>query len=254
MRMLRHIGLYLALIVAVVLGTASLAHADPVNLVTNGNFTQTTLSSPGGFFCNNTHNSTCSSSETDWSGNCSASGCQGTGTPSSILFPGTNGSAFNGGFGLSAMSNSPLGAAANIFADDGDSSYSMTISQLVNGLIIGQMYNLTFYQSSSTQSGTNAATTEFWNVVFGGNTVKSATMTTPSGTATSWVQQSFTFAATAVSETLSFLSGGTPAGDPPVALLTGVSVIQVPEPASYAIMAVGLLGLWRLAPRRRARD
>jgi hypothetical protein len=42
---------------------------------------------------------------------------------------------------------------------------------------------------------------------------------------------------------LSFLANGTPQGEPPFAVLDGVSLDIVPEPSSVATMFAGVLGL-----------
>jgi hypothetical protein len=49
-----------------------------------------------------------------------------------------------------------------------------------------------------------------------------------------------TFTPTSTSETLSFLAIGTPGGVPPLALLDGVSLSDIPEPASWALLVSGL--------------
>ena len=58
--------------------------------------------------------------------------------------------------------------------------------------------------------------------------------------------------ATSPTATLSFLAVGTPGGQPPFALFDGVSLVQVPEPATWAVLLTGV-GLAGLASRRRVR-
>jgi hypothetical protein len=58
------------------------------------------------------------------------------------------------------------------------------------------------------------------------------------------------FTATSTSQLLTFLSGGSPGGEPPVALLDGVSMVDssaVPEPGSILLVVggIGVLGLFR---------
>jgi hypothetical protein len=59
------------------------------------------------------------------------------------------------------------------------------------------------------------------------------------------------FTADAVTETLNFLSIGTPTGLPPMALLDGVSVTAVPEPAAWAMMLLGFGGIGAAVRYRR---
>ena len=230
------------------------AQADPINLVQNGTFTQTTVSgATGGFLCNNSGGSVCNSQVTDWAGTCSGYGCTGTSTPSSVLFAGTNGSAWNGGFGLywSGIGDPPLGG--NTIAIDGDSHYTSILSQSIAGLNVGQTYILQFYQAASQQVGLSGATTEQWQVSLGGGgTQISALMSTPSRSATGWQQVTMSFVASAASEVLQFVALGTPSGEPPVCLLGDVSlVVSVPEPATLVMVAAGVLGVLTLRRRRK---
>jgi hypothetical protein len=66
------------------------------------------------------------------------------------------------------------------------------------------------------------------------------------------MSQTFTFTATSSSEVLSFFAQGTPNGDPPTALLDGVSLAYIPEPDSWALIIVGVAGLGAAARSRRA--
>jgi hypothetical protein len=67
-----------------------------------------------------------------------------------------------------------------------------------------------------------------------------------------WQQFSCTFTASAAVQVLSFLAVGAPNGQPPVALLDGVSLTQVPVPAALALFGAGLLGLTMVRRRRQA--
>ncbi len=233
------------------LGVAAGPAVAGPNLVQNGQFTATTLSTPGGYVCDPAQ-STCASTITDWGATCSSQGCFGRGsTPLSLLFPGTGGSAFNGNIGLNvSLPDSPDGG--NMIADDGDASYRTPVFQTINGLAVGASYNLTFYQAADQQNNDDSDTTEQWQVSLGSDTQDSTLMTTPGGTVTPWNQQSMTFIATSTSELLSFLSLGTPDGVPPLVLLADVS-LTAPEPGTFAVLGVGLLGLLtviRLRSRR----
>jgi len=221
-------------------------------LIQNGNFTLTPLTA-GGFICVNT-GSTCTSNVTDWTATCSSYGCSGTNTPGSLLFGGPVDvvvTAFNNGYGLyPTIVDPPTGG--NILAVDGDPNYSQTISQTINGLTKGDHYQLTFYQGAAQQNGLSGATTEQWQVTFGtSGTQISPIMNNASQGVVGWGLVTMNFTATGASEVLSFLSLGTPAGEPPVVLLADISLYDIPEPGSLALMGVGALALLR-ARRRRA--
>ena len=146
------------------------------------------------------------------------------------------------------------------------------VSQTLTGLSIGQQYNLTFWQSAGQQKTFGGTTTEQWAVNIGGafngsgyfapNTVaftggtnqfsdlmslgsgaNVGSQTTVSGPSkvNGWQKQTMTFTATAAIETLNFLAEGTPEGQPPFALLSGVSVeaVSVPEPLTIIGTLIG---------------
>jgi hypothetical protein len=229
------------------LGVAALALSPAwtapaqANLVNNGDFTSTSLSSPGGFIC--AYGSTCTSNVADWGSACGATGpCGTTYTVASLLYRGTNGVAFNGGIGLWSVGDL-AGYTGNYIAIDGDPTWTAPLYQTITGLTPGQSYTLTFYQAAAQQLGVGGATTEHWQVSLGGQTLNSTTMSNPSTGFTPWNQQSLGFTATSTSELLNFAAVGTPQGLPPVALLADVSLTSVPEPASWALLLAGFAGL-----------
>jgi hypothetical protein len=129
------------------------------------------------------------------------------------------------------------------------------ITQTVNGLTVGAHYAISFYWGAAQQQGFNGATTEQWQVTFGSQQQNTVVLPIADHGFSGWQAQSFTYTATAVSQVLSFLAVGTPNGVPPFALLDGVSISQVPEPAAYGLIGIGLLTipLLRKLGKRSAR-
>jgi hypothetical protein len=141
----------------------------------------------------------------------------------------------------------------NFVALDGDPTVGGGggLSQMVNGLTPGVQYAVSFVWAASQLQSRTGATTEKLQVTFGSTALTTLTVSNPSGGFTGWFTQSFTFLATSAQQLLSFLSQGTPNGDPPIALLTDVSVTKVPEPGTVAVLGAGIAGLL-MARRRRA--
>ncbi len=228
--------------------------ASAGQLISDGGFEATSLSSPGGFLCQNGSNvgNTCTSNLADWSSVCSTQGCAGTSTPGSLLFAGLAGyvdmNGFNRPHGLAGSLLNPPGGG-NVVAIDGDPVFRSSISQTVSGLIAGDRYQLTFYQGAAQQLGLSGATTERWQVSLGSEVEMSSLMHNASQGVVPWNEQTLDFIATSTSEVLTFLAVGTPGGEPPVSLLADVSMSDIPEPASFALVAGGVLTL--IAARRR---
>ncbi len=232
------------------LSLAASAAAQPAraaaNLVMNGDFEQTTLTSSGQFQASNV---------TGWS----------TSGYNFIYFPGTAdvGGANtvqygcctklwgpNDGSANGLPATSPTGG--NFVGADGAFSVG-AITQTVTGLTIGADYFLSFYWAAGQQQGYTGATTESWNVSFGSSSYNTATVTTPSMGFSPWRVETTTFQATATSQVLSFLAAGTPGGQPPFSLLDGVS-LTVPEPATWVALLAALTAFQAVAsagaPRR----
>lgn len=220
------------------------AHAGP-NLVLNGGFTQDTLS-PANYTSfqigSYTYSSTSyTGSLTNWTiGSSGYNYVFTSGTATAIASYGT--AALLDG---STIGNSPAGG--NFLVSDANAG-SSAITQTVSGLTVGAPTTLTFYWGAAQQSGYSGATTQYWQVSLGSSTQDTTTYSLGSGAFSGWMQATMTFIPTSTSEVLSFLAVGT--GSPPLLLLDGVT-LEAPEPATWAVLVTGLVGLGFAARRRR---
>jgi len=223
---------------AALLMAASAAQAT--DLVVNGGFETTT--NGGGQLGFNTN-------ATGWTTN----GYNFLFTSGTADDPGVTGSDGNlklwgpgGGVRYSAYSNKGLPASSpaggNYVAADG--AYEVgAITQTINDLTIGDEYAVSFYWAGAQQSGFTLATTEGWDVSLGSTTQDTTIVHDVSLGFTGWQYQTFDFTASSSTEVLSFLAVGTPSGEPPFALLDGVSMTQVtPEPATLPLLLTGMMG------------
>jgi hypothetical protein len=139
---------------------------------------------------------------------------------------------------------------------NGAPNYSRPISQTIDGLTVGNQYELSFWQTGGEWAGITGGYNNGWQVSLGSDTriagaangaaLMNVAASNPSTTATvdPWQQQTLTFTATGTSEILSFLATS-PSGDvPPMSLLTGVkfknsSSTPIPEPLEYVGTIVG---------------
>ncbi|MBV8971216.1 MAG: PEPxxWA-CTERM sorting domain-containing protein [Sphingomonadaceae bacterium] len=143
---------------------------------------------------------------------------------------------------------SPSGG--NFFGVDGDPQYGSPLSQTISGLRVGHLYGVTFDWAASQLRNRQGPTTNQWLVSLGSDTRATPVVNVASQGFDGWYKTSFRYTATAGSEVLQFVANGTPAGLPPFALLDGVSLTAVPEPAAWALM-LGGFGLIGAAARRR---
>lgn len=222
-----------------------------VDYVANGGFELTT---------NGTGQLTYNTAATDWTSNNYNAGTDGynflfasgiadttgaTGDSGNLKLWGPNDGSANG-----LPASSPDGG--NYVAADGVYEQG-SITQVVTDLTVGQQYTVGFWWAGAQQEGFNGATTEWWTVSLGDESQKTTVVADPNHGFTGWEYVSFDFVADAsdtVNPVLSFLAGGTPAGEPPFALLDGVNLYQTPEPGTYAMIGLGLLAI-PLAGRRR---
>lgn len=175
----------------------------------------------------------------------------------SLVFPSwyTNGYLFPGvGLAGNFPQTSPDGG--NFVYSDSD-YHTSPIQQTVNGLTVGDTYTLSFYDALDQDTEPNITvpgpTSAYWQVTFGTQTQTTSTMYADGslGTFTNWSLQNMSFKATSVSQVLSFFAVGV--GDPPLAMLDGVSLedTTAPEPAAITLVAAGLaLSAWKIRRRK----
>ena len=137
-----------------------------------------------------------------------------------------NGSA-NGG-----ITASPAGG--NIVAMDG-AFETGAITQTITGLQAGRLYELTFYWAGAQQDSFTGSTTDAMMVTLGTESFTTGTLNVASEGWTGWNSGTFVYTATGTSETLSFLAIGTPNGEPPFALLSGIDLELVPDFSNWLV-------------------
>jgi hypothetical protein len=236
-----------AALVAFGVAIAAAAPGARADLITNGSFSST--SNGGGELGFNTAVTGWSSTGYNFlftSGSASTTGVTGQFGNVQLWGPG-NGS-MNG-----MPASSPDGG--NYVGMDG--AYDAgPLSQTIGGLTVGDTYAVSFYWAGAQQEGFDGLNTEQLKVSLGGQTQSTAVYDNTSPGFSGWMSQTYDFTATSASELLSFLAVGTPITPsvPPFALLDGVSMTQVPEPASLALLGMGALGVGGLVRRRRARQ
>ncbi|MGI4944315.1 MAG: PEP-CTERM sorting domain-containing protein [Janthinobacterium lividum] len=239
---------------AVTIGAASVfafapapAHATPVIL--NGSFETTTATASTEFGTRYGGANTV----TNWT----------TGGYNFLFLPGTadmKGAAYsataqlklwgpNDGSANGLPASSPDGG--NFIGADG--AYEVgAIQQTITGLDMNSVASITFYWAGAQQYNFTGATTEAWQVTLGNETHSTGAVNNLTEGFTGWQKTTLSFVVTSTTEVLSFLAVGTPSGEPPFSLLDGVSISEIPEPASLTLLGVGFVLAGIVSCRRRA--
>jgi hypothetical protein len=199
--------------------------------------------------------------------------------------------------GLDKITASPDGS--NVLLMDADYNITPIYQELdTSDLTVGDKYTVSFYWAAGEWQQNTGATTEGIEVGLGGTVLQAAyinaqgvnRISTPSKGFSGWYQFSDTFTYegdnttltyakdeggdtfTAMPNWLTIIAEGSPQGEPPTVLLSGVSLVKaaadtpvtpapgpttplpspVPEPGGWAMMIVGVGALGLVARRRRA--
>jgi hypothetical protein len=115
---------------------------------------------------------------------------------------------------------------------------SAALTQTLTGLTAGGTYTLSFFWAGTQQAGLLGNTFDNLTVSLGSQSKTTGTVNVPTEGFSGWMKQTETFTADGSSDVLSFLASGGPQGEPPVVLLDGIDLEQVPDGASTA----GLFG------------
>ena len=127
-----------------------------------------------------------------------------------------------------------------------------TLSQTLTGLTPNALYQVTFDWAAVQYTTATGKYSEQFQVSFGKSSQTTRLETIESKGHSNWISESFIFKADATSDTLTFLSLGSPAGVPPVGILSNVNVVatSVPEPSTMVMLGLGMAWIVGVKLRR----
>ena len=243
--------------------------AQATNLVTNGEFSLFTNGGRNQVLCNFVG---CDLTKlavlTDWTNTRSFTAVYGPNAAETTGASGLNNNLYiwgplNGGAPSNNFNdtspNQINNPAANFIAADSDPTFGGFLTQTINtGLVQGQKYELSYNWAAAQFTDAQGPTDSGWTVMLGTQRLVDGTIggsnavnaSIPRKGFSGWNPMSVTFTYVGgPTNLLSFFANGSPTGLPPLALLDSVSLVAVPEPETYALLGLGLLGI--LAVRRQ---
>ena len=127
--------------------------------------------------------------------------------------------------------------------------------QQINGLTVGNLYELSFEWAAFQLQGSLGATSTSIAIQFGSQSASTPSEWAPPGYTSGWMTNTTTFMALSSSEILSFVANGSPIGINPIGAIDNVrltaQVSPVPEPGEYATAFAGMLVVAGVARRIR---
>lgn len=235
--------------------SAGAAHAS---LITNGSFEQTTNGTNKQLTSSASTTQTNFTTLTGWNSQSLTGSGGGYNFVMNLSQPAPNMglSLYTSGNGFKASAD-----GGNFFASDPAYGPGL-LYQTVEGLVVGDLYTLTFSYALGQQSGYTGSNSDYWKFGLGTTLAdlnqQTSVLTIPQGGFSGWQTVSTNFTATAATEMLGFLSATSTPGAPPFMLLDGVSLnaaakkpaAAVPEPASLSLLLGGLALVGVMARRR----
>lgn len=134
---------------------------------------------------------------------------------------------------------------------DGDPGFPASINQAISGLVKDHSYKLTFSWAAVQRNDQTGLTDEFLKVSLGNQVFDTQKIFLPSKGFSGWFPASHDFTWNGVGPILSFLAVGNPTGLPPSVNLDGISLVEIPEPSTLALLFASGFGLMAARARRR---
>jgi hypothetical protein len=221
--------------------------ASATQFVTNGGFESSASTTSTAFFG-------AATPATDWASTGSfVLYCTAAGTTCDSPPIGGDGLAGPGNGHANGLTSSPQGGAYMGF--DSDPEFHGDFTQTIAGLTVGATYTLRFYMAGAQELNGGSPTTTSITATLGSESFTTPVIDTPTQGFSPWNLYSTTFTYAGGGNVLDFVATGGPGGEPPYALLDGVSLVTTtggtPEPSTWVMIVAGFAGLGLVARSRR---